>query len=102
MQGPGHCRGRKFATLKCVSLPLDYIELKTIQAPKTQEESLTFLLTAKKNNQIRVPVPRIDLLPETCEKDMGQIGGRGRGVGGVGGNSAGPGDQSALCSIVSV
>ena len=57
MQRPGHCRGEKFATLKCVSLPLDYIELKPIKAPKTQEESLTFLLTAKKTIRLECLFP---------------------------------------------
>ena len=42
----GHCKGAKFATLKMSLCYEEYFTLKTIKAQKTQEETLTFLLTA--------------------------------------------------------
>ena len=69
----------KYITVGKQKLPLEMfhwnvgqLDLKTIKAQKTEEETLTFTLTTQKDLDRR-SAPRRELLPEISARNMSQV-----------------------------
>ena len=83
-------KGAKFATSKCLIWHVDYFELKTMEAQKTQEE--TDLPGNCLKNLDKGPVSRTEQSPEISAEIIGSVWW----------GPAGPRDQIPLCPNVSL